>query len=125
MDEVYSHRSLEYINGKFYGAGGEITKTMVSMVPIMNISADILYSIWKNIVSQVTKIRFDIAVTMTDGHSPNMALSNQILVAAYSCYMILFYNNWMNKIYFKCPQLVGDASNEHISPCFSHLEEIY
>ena len=29
MDEVYSHRSVEYINGKFYGAeGGEITKTM-------------------------------------------------------------------------------------------------
>ena len=146
MDEVYSHRSVEYINGKFYGAeGGEITKMMlcamiksiagrqrdiVSMVPIVNISADILYSIWKNIVSQVTKIGFDIAVTMTDGHSSNMALFNKRILKDVPMHLSIpnesnpgssifmfydtvhifknFYNNWMNKIYFQCPPLVGE-----------------
>ena len=116
------------------------------MVPIVNISADILYSIWKYIVSQVAKIGFEIAVTRTDGHSSNMTLfnkrilrmllwisqyqTNRILVAAYSCYDTVhifknFYNNCMNKIYFQCPQLVGEASSEHIPSCFSDLEEIY
>ena len=86
MDVVYSHQDNQYI--KFYGAeNGELTKTMlcvmlksivrkyrdiVSMVPIVGINADKLYSMWKNIVSQVTMIGFGIAVTMTDGHSSNM-----------------------------------------------------
>ena len=89
---VYSHQDVQYINGKFSGAeNGELTKTLLcviiksvagmyrdilSMVPIVNINADKLYSIWKNVVSQVTAIGFDIAVTMTDGHSSNMKLFN-------------------------------------------------
>ena len=88
MDEVYSHQDVKYMNGKFYSAeNGELTKTLlcvmiksiagkyrdiVSMAPVVNINADKLYSIWKNVVSQVTAIGFDVAVTMTDGHSSNM-----------------------------------------------------
>ena len=80
----------------YYGAeNGELTKTLcvmlksiggkyqdiVSMVPIVGINADKLFSIWKNIVSHMTMIGFDIAVTMTmtDGHSSNMKLFNKIL----------------------------------------------
>ena len=46
------------------------------MAPVVNINADKLYSIWKNVVSQVTAIGFDVAVTMTDGNSSNMKLFN-------------------------------------------------
>ena len=38
------------------------------MGPIVNISADKLFSVWKNVVTKVSGIGFDIAVTMTDGH---------------------------------------------------------
>ena len=44
------------------------------MVPIVNVNADILHSIWKSVLSQISKIGFDIAVTITDGHSSNMPL---------------------------------------------------
>ena len=93
MDEVYSHQSVQYVNGKFYGAeDGQITKTLscvmlkaiagkhrdiVAMLPIININADILHSVWKNVVSQISDIGFDIYVTMTDGHSSNMSLFNK------------------------------------------------
>ena len=46
------------------------------MVPIVNISADKLFSVWKNVVTKVSEIGFDIAVKMTDGHSANMKLFN-------------------------------------------------
>ena len=92
MDEVYSHQDVQYVNGQFYGAeNGDLTKTLlcvmlksiagkyrdiVAMVPIANISADKLFSVWKNVVTKVSEIGFDIAVTMTDGHSANMKLFN-------------------------------------------------
>ena len=49
-------------------------RDVVFMFPIVGINAEKLYSIWKNVVSQMTAIGFDIAVTMTDGHSSNMKL---------------------------------------------------
>ena len=67
---------VEYKEGRIESIAGR-HRDIVSRVPIVNISADILYSIWKNIVSQVTKIGFDIAVTMTDVYSSNMALFNK------------------------------------------------
>ena len=45
---------------------------IVAMVPIVNINADILHSVWKKVVSQISNIGFDISVTMTDGHSSNV-----------------------------------------------------
>ena len=81
MDEVYSHQAVQYVNGKFFGAeGGEITKTMlcvmiksiagkyrdiVAMAPVVNINANKLHSLWTGVVNKVTKIGFDVAVTMT------------------------------------------------------------
>ena len=84
---------MQYVNGNFYGAeDGHIKKTLlccmlraiagkfsdiVAMVPIDNINADILFSVWKNVVSQISDIGFDISVTITDGHSSNMSLFNK------------------------------------------------
>ena len=142
MDEVYSHQDAQYVNGKFYGVeNGELTKTLlcvmvksiagkyrdiVSMPPVVNINADKLYSIWKNVVSQVTAIGFDVAVTITDGHSSNMKLFNNKILQnvpgnlsvpnkaspGSSIYLLydtvhLFknlYNNWMTRKEFECPR---------------------
>ena len=76
MDEVYSNPAVQYVNGKFFGAeNGQVTKRMlcvmiksivgkycdiIAMVPVVNINADILYSVWKNIVTQISKTGFDI-----------------------------------------------------------------
>ena len=86
MDEVYSHQAVQYNNGKFFGAeGGQITKTMlcvmlksiagkyrdiVTMSPVININADKLHSIWTDVMKNVEKIGFDVAVTMTMGILP-------------------------------------------------------
>ena len=90
---VYSHQAVQYVNGKFFGAvGGEITKTMmcvmmksiagkyrdiVAMAPVVNINADKLHLLWTDVVNKVIKIGFDVAVTMTDGHSSNMNFFNK------------------------------------------------
>ena len=82
----------QYVNGKFYGAeNGQFTKTLLSvmlksvagkyrdiivMPPVFNINADILSEVWSNVVRVVTDIGFDVAITMTDGHSSNMSYFN-------------------------------------------------
>ena len=152
-DEVYTHQDLQYINGNFLGAeNGELTKTLlcvmiksiagkyrdvVFMVPIVGINADKLCSIWKNVASQMTAIGFDIAVTMTDGHSSNMKLfNNKILNNVHenlsvpnvdnlgSFIFLLFdpahifknlYNNWMAKEIFECPH-VDSRGNKTYPP---------
>ena len=64
MDEVYCQNKVQYSNGMFYGMeGNEITKTLlclmiksicgiyidvISMIPITNINATILYTIWES-----------------------------------------------------------------------------
>ena len=47
------------------------------MMPIASINADILYQVWNNVVSFSLYNSFDIAVTMTDGHSANVSLFNK------------------------------------------------
>ena len=154
---------VQYINGKFFGAeNGELMKTLlcvmiksvagkycdiISMVPIVNINADKLYSIWKNLVPQMTSIAFETAVTMTDGHSSNMKLFNikilknvpeNLSVPNYenigSYIFLLFdlphlfknvYNNWMNKKIFECPHVDSSGIKTFIFPNFSHLKELY
>ena len=61
MDEVYSHNSVRYVNGKFFGAENrQLTKTLcvmvmsiagkysdiVSKTPVVNINANLLYTVW-------------------------------------------------------------------------------
>ena len=140
MDEVYSHQSVQYVNDKFLGVeNDEITRTMlgvmitsiagkyrdiVAMVPITNINAVKLYFIWKDVITKISKTGFDIAVTMTYGHSANMNLFNKtILRNADDLYVLNekdagsrnfpfydnthlfknFYNNWSKSVTFNCP----------------------
>ena len=42
------------------------------MTPLVNINASIIFKIWDQVLEVVTEIRFDVAVTVTDGVSPNM-----------------------------------------------------
>ena len=161
MDDVYSHQSVQYVNGKFYGAeDGQITKTLlcvmlkaiagkfrdVAMVLNVNINADILHSVWKNVVSQISDIAFDISVIMTDGHSSNMPLFNkkslknsEDLFAQNeekldSKILLLFdpthlfknvYNNWLKKINFQCPTFIIDDKKKDMLPSLSHINELY
>ena len=161
MDEVYSHQAVQYNNGKFFGAeGGQITKTMlcvmlksiagkyrdiVTMAPVININADKLHSIWTDVMKKVGKIGFDVAVTMTDGHSSNMNFFNNKLLKNKSDMCLSmesgsknfpFYdnthifknsnNNWSNYDTFKCPSFPQiENMQEVVSPSFSHLKELY
>ena len=85
MDEVCVQKSVQYVNGKFYGMeNNAVVKTLCIMIKIVagnykdvvsitcmvNINADILHKVWLNEV--VTELKFDITVTMTDGHSANV-----------------------------------------------------
>ena len=51
------------------------------MTPAVNINYDILFNVWSNVVTTLSDIRFDITVTMTDGHSSNMKLFNKRTIA--------------------------------------------
>ena len=163
LDEVYSDQKVQYEGGKFFGAeGGEITKTMlcimlksicgkyrdvVAMVPIVKINAEKLYTIWTDVVTKVSKIGFDIAVTMSDGHSSNMKFFNDKLLKKNknSLYTTLdsgaknfpiydnthlfknFYNNWSNYETFHCPSFppVDEELVPVIMPSFAHIKELY
>ena len=92
MDEVYSQLCVQFVSGNVFGAeNGKFTKTLlcvmlksiagkyrdiIAMVPVVNINAGILYDVWKNVMKVTAEIGFDVAVTMTDGHSSNMSLFN-------------------------------------------------
>ena len=63
---------IKSIAGKYRG--------VVAMVPVVNINADILYSIWIDVMAKVEKIGFHAAVTMSDGHSSNVTFFNRKLL---------------------------------------------
>ena len=95
MDEVYCKQTVQYSNGRFFGAeNNEITKTLlcvmvksvcgkyrdvVSMTPISNINADNLYTVWENCITVLSEIGFVVVITMTDGHKSNEKLFKKIL----------------------------------------------
>ena len=160
MDEVYSQVTVQYVSGKFFGIeNGQFTKTLLSvmlksiagkyrdiivMAPVVNISAEKLYEVWKNVAKAISEIGFDIAVTMTDGHSSNMSFFNTKLLSnphdlsfeneykpGSKIFPMFdnthlfknFYNNWRNKSYFKCPSFEFPETN--ISPTFAHIRRIH
>ena len=121
------------------------------MTPIIvTINADILEKLWRNVVEQVTSIGYNVAVTMTDGHSANMKIFNEKLLQdtstppkTYSlpnrwklgCLMFCLYdtvhlfkniyNNWANKKLFVCPNVDENGEKSELKPNFHHLEELY
>ena len=56
-------------------------RDIVGMTTVVNINHDILFNVWNNVVTKLSDIGFDIAVTMTDGHSSNMKLFNKRILA--------------------------------------------
>ena len=115
---------LKSIAGKY--------RDIVTMAPVININADKLHSIWTDAMKEVEKIGFDVAVTMTDGHSSNMNFFNNKLLKNKSdtCLSmesgsknIPFYDNTH---IFKCPSFPQvENMQEVVSPSFSHLNELY
>ena len=95
IDEVYVEKSMQYVNGKFYGnENGDLTKTLlcvmiksvagdyedvITMSPISEISATKIYTVWKNVVKCTTELGFDVVATTSDGHRANMKLFKTLL----------------------------------------------
>ena len=48
-------------------------RDIIVMTPLVNINASIIFKIWDQVLEVVTEIRFDVAVTVTDGVSSNMS----------------------------------------------------
>jgi hypothetical protein len=95
IDEVYSARRIEYMNGKFYGFENcEATKTLlcfmiksiagkygdiVAMVPLTKISSEIINNWYQKVLEAATEIGFDVVATLTDAHSSNRKFFQQEL----------------------------------------------
>jgi hypothetical protein len=89
IDEVYSSRQVEYMNGRFFGnENGEPTKTLlcmmlksvdgsysdaVAMVPLSTINSVVIkeWWHWQRVVLATTPMGFDIVTTIVDAHSSN------------------------------------------------------
>ena len=95
-------------------------------------------------MKKVGNIGFDVAVTMTDGHSSNMNFfSNKLLKNKSDVCLSMesgsknfpFYDNthifknfynWSNYDSFKCPSFPQvENMQDVVSPSFSHLKELY
>lgn len=87
IDEVYSARQVEYMNGQFFGnENHEPTKTLlcmmlkgiaskysdiVVMVPLTTINAKVIKEWWTKVLEATTPLGFDVVATLVDAHSSN------------------------------------------------------
>ena len=94
MDKVYCQQNVQFSHGKFFGIeNSHITKTLlvvmiksvagkyrdvVCMSPIHNLNSEKLLKVWNNVIRVVTKIGFDVVLTMVDGHQS--ILTDMILI---------------------------------------------
>ena len=95
IDEVYTQKKVEYVNGKFYGLeDGRLTKTLLSlmirsvggsyrdiiaMCPISNLNAKLQHDIWFKNIKILESLGFDVVVTLTDGNEVNNKFFKEIL----------------------------------------------
>ena len=95
LDEVHSDSKVQYKNGNFYGLeNGVVTKSLlctmlksvagkyrdiISMSPISNISSEKVRTVWMNVAENLTKLGFDVAVSMNDGHPSNVRFFSLLL----------------------------------------------
>jgi hypothetical protein len=113
---------------------------IVCLFPIDQMNSEILYSMWKNVLKEVTEIGFDIIANTLDGHSANRKFYTNILCKGKKMvsiphplkddgsrifllydYVHIFkciYNNFVNKRRFLCPNWNG----EKIAPDMDHIE---
>ena len=57
-----------------------LSQLLANIATSLNINADKLHSVWADVMKKVENIGFDVAVTMTDGHSSNMIFFNNKLL---------------------------------------------
>ena len=159
LDEVYSAKKVEYQNGKFYGYENQtVTKTLlgfmiksvggkfmdiVCLFPIDQLNADILHSMWKNVLKEISDIGFDVVSNTLDGHSSNRKFyisllgegekkidiphpykndgSRIFLLYDYVHIFKCIYNNLINKRRLFCPKWNGLT----VAPDMAHIEQLY
>ena len=84
IDEIYSSKQVQYVNGKFYGNENEnISKTVlcimvnsiagkyryvIAMIPCSSLNADKQYGIYSKLLPGLCEIGFDPVATITDGN---------------------------------------------------------
>ena len=162
LDEVYSSKRVEYSNGTFFGyENGTVTKTLlgfmlksvggkymdiVCLFPIDKLDAEILYSMWKNVLKEVTEIGFDVIANTLDGHSSNRKFyvdllgegikkidiphpykndgSRIFLLYDYVHIFKCIYNNFINKRRFICPNFHGNKGGPTFTADVNHIEQL-
>ena len=158
LDEVYSAKRVEYSNGTFYGYENQtVTKTllgfmiksvggkfmdMVCLFPVDQLDSEILHSMWKNVLKEVTEIGFDVVSNTLDGHSINQKFYTKFLgegelqlsiphpykndgsrIFLLYDYVHIFkciYNNFVNKRRLLCPKYDGLI----VAPDMNHIESL-
>ena len=87
IDEIYSSKQVQYVNGLFYGNEDEnVSKTVLSimiaciagkyrdviaMIPCSSLNAEKQYEIWSKLLPPLCEIGFDLLATITDGNHVN------------------------------------------------------
>ena len=87
IDEIYSSKQVQYVNGSFYGNEDEnVSKTVLSimiasiagkyrdviaMIPCSSLNAEKQYEIWSKLLPPLCEIGFDPVATITDGNHVN------------------------------------------------------
>ena len=87
IDEVYTAKQVQYVNGKFYGIEeSNITKTLlcimikavagkyrdvIGLVPCSTLDAKKQHELWIKILPTLCQIGFEPIITMTDGNQVN------------------------------------------------------
>ena len=97
IDEVYTQKKVEYVNGKFYGVeNGHLTKTnlclmirsvggsyrdVIAMFPVSNLNAKLQQDLWFRNINILETLGFDVVVTLTDGNEINSKFYKEIIVS--------------------------------------------
>ena len=87
IDEIYSSKQVQYVNGSFYGNEDEnVSKTVLSimiasiagkyrdviaMIPCSSLNAEKQYEIWSKLLPPLCEIGFDPVATITNGNHVN------------------------------------------------------
>ena len=95
IDEVYTRKKVEYVNGKFYGVEHvHLTKTILClmirsvggshrdvMFPVSNLNAKLQQDLWFRNIKILETLGFDVVVTLTDGNEINSKFYKEIIVS--------------------------------------------
>ena len=155
MDEVYCQKKVQYSNGAksprllclmIKSICGKY-RDIISMTPITNINATILYTIWQSNIKVLTEVGFNVAATITDGHESNVKFYakligtnpkhyyvNNLYFPGRKIFLLFnpvhlfknFYNNFMNYSIFRYPTYdQSEPSEEIFEAKFSHVKDIF